>query len=238
MVGVALEAPPTLSGYFDTARSPLNPRNRGFPFFVYGTLPLLLVRGLASLLGLADAAHLHLVGRVLAALFDLATVLLTWGLGRALAGPRVGVAAAALMALCVASIQHAHFFTVDAFAACFGAGALLAAARLAAGGGPGAQLAFGACLAAAAACRINLVLLAPLYPAAIGAALWSGATTAKRAAAGAALAVATSLVVFRAAQAKSRRGRAVTTPVKASRALVAPPACPKLPCPTASSDRR
>ena len=31
-------------GYFDTACSPLNPNNRGYEFYVYGTLPIFIVR--------------------------------------------------------------------------------------------------------------------------------------------------------------------------------------------------
>ncbi len=199
MVAGALEAPERWTDWFDTARSPLNPRNQGYSFFVYGTLPVFLVRGVAGVLDLTDYGHVHLVGRVLAALFDLATVLLTWGLGRALAGPRVGLAAAALMTLCVASIQHAHFFTVDAFAACFSAAALLAAVHVASGARLCAHVAFGVALAAAAACRINLVLLAPVYPCALAIAVLTGGASGRRAAAGAGLAFGAALLVFRVA---------------------------------------
>ncbi|NJN44899.1 MAG: hypothetical protein HC806_09400, partial [Anaerolineae bacterium] len=37
--------------YFDTANSPLNPNNRGKDFFVYGTLPIFLLRYVLEALG-------------------------------------------------------------------------------------------------------------------------------------------------------------------------------------------
>lgn len=40
MVTAALDFPPSLSQYWDTSTSPLNPENRGFSGYVYGTLPL------------------------------------------------------------------------------------------------------------------------------------------------------------------------------------------------------
>ncbi len=44
-VTAAISLPDRLSLYLDTANSPLNPYNRGYGFFVYGTLPLFLTRG-------------------------------------------------------------------------------------------------------------------------------------------------------------------------------------------------
>ncbi len=63
-----------------TPESPLNPA-----FFAYGSLPIYLLRLVAWALApvwpaLRDARNLHLVGRPLAALFDLATVVLTYRL--------------------------------------------------------------------------------------------------------------------------------------------------------------
>jgi hypothetical protein len=131
MVAAALHPPEDLRLFFATGSSPLDPRAAGFDFFVYGTLPLFLVRAVAGLLGSADYAHLNEVGRALAALFDVGTVFFTWLLGRTLLGPRAGLAAAALVACCVVSIQQAHFFTVDAFGACFAAAAFCAAVAIA-----------------------------------------------------------------------------------------------------------
>ena len=105
--------------YFDPARSPLNPFNHQVSFFVYGTFPLFLVESLARALGRTGYDEAYVVGRALSALFDLGTVLLVYLLGRRLLGPWPAVAAAALLALAVHSIQIAHFFAVDTFATCF-----------------------------------------------------------------------------------------------------------------------
>ena len=75
-------------------------------------------------MGLTDYDHIPLVGRVLASLADLATLLFAWLIARRLSGPRAGLATAALLACSVSSIQQAHFFTVDSFAACFATAAL------------------------------------------------------------------------------------------------------------------
>src|SRR3712207_1688328 len=61
---------------FDVERSPLNPR-----WFPYGSLPLYLLKAAAHLPSLVRptvaGAELWMVGRVLSALFDVGTVLLT-----------------------------------------------------------------------------------------------------------------------------------------------------------------
>ncbi len=164
MVETAISLPHSFAEYLDTARSPLNPANRGFKFFVYGTLPLFLVRALGQWLGLADYAHVHLVGRVLSATFDVGTVGLTYWLGAAVGGRRVGAIACALLAFSVTSIQNAHFFTVDSAGAFFATAALCALLRFADRGSAGAQILFGAFLALGLGCRINLAILAGIYP--------------------------------------------------------------------------
>jgi len=102
-----------------TPQSPLNPR-----FFAYGSLPIYLLRLCASLAGRVwpEAATLessYVVGRLLSALFDLGTVCLVYRLGRKLYGHRVGLLAAALVALTVLHLQLAHFYTVDTLLAFF-----------------------------------------------------------------------------------------------------------------------
>ncbi|PWH16613.1 MAG: hypothetical protein DDG60_03795 [Anaerolineae bacterium] len=44
MVSTALQPVRSVSEYFDTANSTLNPHNRGYGFYVYGTLPVFIVR--------------------------------------------------------------------------------------------------------------------------------------------------------------------------------------------------
>jgi 4-amino-4-deoxy-L-arabinose transferase-like glycosyltransferase len=79
---------------------------------------------------LARGTDLLLVGRTLAALFDLGTVLLTFALGRWVYGENVGLLAAAFVALMVLHVQQAHFYTADALLAFFVLGTLFFAVRL------------------------------------------------------------------------------------------------------------
>ena len=44
MVETSIAPVDSLSQYFDTQTSTLNPHNRGYGFYVYGTLPLFIVR--------------------------------------------------------------------------------------------------------------------------------------------------------------------------------------------------
>ncbi len=102
-------------GYFDTACSPLNPNNRGYDFYVYGTLPIFIVRYVAEELGKTGYGEVYLVGRALSALADLMVLLLVYAIGTRLYDRRVGVLAAAFSASSVLLIQQSHFFTVDTF---------------------------------------------------------------------------------------------------------------------------
>ncbi len=111
-------APPTCAkwgGYFDTACSPLSPYNHNFGFFVYGTFPIFLTRLVGDWLSLTGYGEIHLVGRVLSALFDLSTVALIFFLGRRMYDTRVGLLGALFLAASVLDIQQSHFFTVDTF---------------------------------------------------------------------------------------------------------------------------
>ena len=167
MVATDVRTPDSIGTYFDTARSPLNPANVGRPFFVYGTLPLFLVRTVAELTGQEGYDEIYLVGRVLSALFDLGTVALTFWLGVLLAGPRAGLAGSALVALCVLSIQQAHFFTVDSAATCMTTLALVMLVRVVRGGRWTAHLLFGVAFGLALSCRANLAILSIPYAVAL-----------------------------------------------------------------------
>jgi YYY domain-containing protein len=164
MVATDVRVPSSASVYFDTGRSPLNPANVGRAYFTYGTFPLFLTRAVAAATGTTDYDHIHLVGRTLAALFDLGTMFVAYRLALLLAGPEAALGAAALLAFSVVSIQHAHFFTVDAFATFFATVSIFMLARLAFGGGIVFHALFGIAFGLTLACRINLILLAALYP--------------------------------------------------------------------------
>jgi len=98
------------------------------PDYAYGHLPLYL---LALVGNLARGADWLLVGRALAALFDLGTVALTFALAQRVYGDKIGLLAAAFVALMVLHVQQAHFYTADAPLTFFVLGTLLFAARLA-----------------------------------------------------------------------------------------------------------
>ena len=120
----------TPAEYFDTATSTLNPNNRGAGFFVYGNLPLTLVRVAYELIG-ADAGPLKYFGRQFSALADLFTILILYFIVARLYNRKTALLAAAFSALAVMQIQQSHFFTVDLFMNPFLFAALYFAVRIA-----------------------------------------------------------------------------------------------------------
>ena len=106
-------------GYFDTYCSSLNPQNRGYSFFVYGDLPIIVVRYIAGWVGQTGYDQVNLVGRQVSALADLLTILLIYIIAARLYNRRVALVGAAFSALAVLQIQQSHFFTVDTFANLF-----------------------------------------------------------------------------------------------------------------------
>ena len=191
MVTSAMQLPDNLQEFFDSTRSRMNPYNVGYDFFVYGTLPLFIVRVAAEaanqvnaaanlwnaspgqLLNMAGYDGVHLVGRALSGMFDLACVVLIFLIAQRLYGRKVGVLAALLYTFTVLPLQQSHFYTVDTFGAFFALLTFYFAVRVAQGGrsstdgGPRAAgggwltyIALGASLGASIACRINLAPMA------------------------------------------------------------------------------
>ncbi len=148
MVAAALQLPATAAQYWDPTQSPLNPTNRGYAGYVYGTLPLFVTRLVAGWVDGACASPplplavllrrllfntsapcypghytgyggIHFVGRALSTLMDLTTLIALTLLARVLYGNKTALLAAALYAFAVLPIQHAHFFVVDNYAAAF-----------------------------------------------------------------------------------------------------------------------
>ncbi len=108
-----------LGEYFDTTISTLNPNNQGHGFYVYGTLPIFMVRYLAEWLGSTGYGSIYLVGRMLSAFMDLLSVVTVFFIGARLYNRKIGLLGAAFSAFAVLQIQQAHFFTVDTFATFF-----------------------------------------------------------------------------------------------------------------------
>ena len=130
LVAADLDWPASVGQYFDTESSPLNPYNRPGTSFVYGTFPVFLTKAVASGLGEDDFDGLTIVGRHLAALFDVGSVLLVFLIGRRLYGPLAGLLGAVLLATAPLAIQQAHFFVVDPFLTFFAAAALYFSLRI------------------------------------------------------------------------------------------------------------
>ena len=208
-----LEPVHSLREYFDTANSTLNPNNRDFGFFVYGTLPIFIVRYVAEVAHFAGYGQVHLIGRALSALADLGVITLVYLIGARLFDKRVGLLAATLSAFSVMQIQQSHFFTVDNFVNLFTYLALFFAIRVAIPGltakdrsarsfNPWDFVVFGIALGLALASKVSVVPLAAALPAAV--AIWLGyeptkqrSASLKRSLVWMSLSAILSLVVFR-----------------------------------------
>src|SRR3990172_8407190 len=160
MVETGIRIPSSIGEYFDTDRSPLNPHNAGFSFFVYGTLPVFFVRFLAESLGMTGYDQIHVLGRAASAGFDLLSVFLVYLVGSRLYRRRVGLLAAAFAATSVLLIQHAHFFIVDPFANTFILGGIYFAVRALDESRTLDYVLFGLMLGMAAASKLNAAQLA------------------------------------------------------------------------------
>jgi 4-amino-4-deoxy-L-arabinose transferase-like glycosyltransferase len=148
------------------ALSPSSPLNPGF--FAYGSLPFYLLKLAVTLLqpvfpALGDPGNLHLLGRPLAALFDLGTIYLTYRLATILLpayhsrwGLRWGaLLSAGLMSVAVLPVQLAHFYTVDPLLAFNVMLTLNLAADVARGAGRLRQVALGVALGLALATKVS-----------------------------------------------------------------------------------
>jgi YYY domain-containing protein len=131
MVASGMSSVGSITEYFNTDTSSLNPNNVGFGFFVYGTFPMFIVRYISEAFQKTGYDQIFLVGRQLSALADVFTIVVVFLIGKLLYDKSVGVIAAALAAFSVVPIQQAHFFTVDTFANLFGFIAVYMAVRLA-----------------------------------------------------------------------------------------------------------
>jgi 4-amino-4-deoxy-L-arabinose transferase-like glycosyltransferase len=115
-VGTDISPVSSLSEYFDTANSSLNPHNRGHGFYVYGTLPMFLARYIVEwIYGHSGFKEMTEVGRSLSAIADILTVVLVYLIAKRVYDKRVALIAALFSTAAVAQIQHSHFFTMDTF---------------------------------------------------------------------------------------------------------------------------
>jgi hypothetical protein len=105
----------SLGDYFDSETSTLNPYNRGYAFFVYGNLPMTIVRVAAD--ATAGIRRENARAPVLRAGRPVHDLFCTWRL--ALYGRASALLASLFSALTVMQIQQSHFFTTDLFVNAF-----------------------------------------------------------------------------------------------------------------------
>ncbi len=112
--------PSSIIEYLDPAKSPMNPANIGFPFFVYGIFPLTLAKLVALISGLDTYEGFTLVGRGLSALADLFAVAVLFKVVEYFEkeydfSPKLKFFTVFFYAISVLPIQLSHFFAVDTF---------------------------------------------------------------------------------------------------------------------------
>ena len=138
MVETAIKPVESVREYFDTNNSPLNPYNvidvngnQTFPFFVYGTLPIFLVRYVGEFLNQTSYSEIHIIGRYLSGIFDLGTIILVFLIAKDLfQSNRNGLFTALFYACAPLPIQISHYFIVDNFTTFFTMLAFFAAVRV------------------------------------------------------------------------------------------------------------
>ena len=109
--------PENFSTYFNPDISTLSPySNPNMGLYVYGTLPVYIVKWTAIQLDQNNYDDITVIGRALSGVFDIASILLLFLIGRRLYGAKTGLLAALLLSLSVLNIQLSHFYTVDTFA--------------------------------------------------------------------------------------------------------------------------
>lgn len=136
----------------DTLRQSAEPRS-----FAYGHLPLYLM--VAASGGDTDEGRLTIVGRVISALCDTITIVLTFALGRLLWSSAVGLLAASFVALTVIHLQLSHFATFDTALTCLVLATLLFSVRFAKHGQRRDNIMMGICLGLAVGCKFSAFLL-------------------------------------------------------------------------------
>lgn len=118
MVLTEIKLPSSLSDYFNTSTSPLNPYNYpNYQFFVYGTFPLFLTKILAVLLNLDSYNQIVLLGRFLSAFSDSLIIIFLYLISKDFfkSKSKHVYIASFLYATTVLPIQLSHFFAVDTF---------------------------------------------------------------------------------------------------------------------------
>lgn len=116
MVVSDIKLPLSLSQYFDTSTSPLNPYNYSqYQFFVYGTFPIFLIKTLAVLFHFDNYNQITLLGRLVSALFDSGNIILLYFIAKKFLKSFCKFLPSLFYTFLVFPIQLSHFFAVDTF---------------------------------------------------------------------------------------------------------------------------
>ena len=113
-----LEVPTSFGGYLNPITSPMNPYNKETSFFVYGMLPLTIVKLIAIHFSMNTYDGIAIIGRLVSAVFDVGVLLFIYRImlllkNRLKINDTVVLLAPAIYAILVLPIQLSHFYTVD-----------------------------------------------------------------------------------------------------------------------------
>ena len=113
MVGEKVRLPHSILEYLDSSLNPLSPYNNGYDYYVYGNLPLTIVRVVAEIVGKTSYDSIYVVGRYISGVFDLASIVGVYVLGELLFSSMTGLFGAMLLACCVQNIQLSRFMGTE-----------------------------------------------------------------------------------------------------------------------------
>lgn len=134
MVSGDMKIPKSIGEYLDPLRSPMNPANINYKFFVYGVFPIVLNKLLAVIFNNDNYNLLTIQGRFLSGLADLFTLFFVYKIIEYLEekyrlNRRLKYLAAFFYAISVLPIQLSHFFAIDTFLTLFMIGSFYFALR-------------------------------------------------------------------------------------------------------------
>lgn len=203
-VAQKLSFPTSAAQFFDSKLSPLSPANADDAHYVYGQLPLFVLKIAAQATGKTQMPAFLMLGRLLSALFDCGTVIWTLLLARRLFDAAQALFCAALVACAALHIQQSHFFVVDPFAAFFTVASFWAGVRLIQQNRARDAILTGAFFGAALACKLSAGLFAVALLGFL--VVFARRYRPHRAVVGALLAVFSAFVVFRLGHPMAFRG--------------------------------
>lgn len=127
MVLSDMRTPSSFGEYWDPEESKMSPFNNNSRFYVYGGLPITLVKYTA--VGLDDIFHpvesfdsyarYHQIGRFYSTLCDIGILIVIYLIATKYFSRKAAIFTVLLYAVCVLPIQQSNFFTMDSFATFF-----------------------------------------------------------------------------------------------------------------------